>query len=581
MRRLARACLGLLAVLGGQSVAQPAPRIPLFGYVDRSGNVVEPAVYSAGSTVFRGDWVAVHKGGKAGYLNLRTKASTGIVFDDVKEDLERVLFADAPEPVQLGGKWGFVDPTGKLVIPAKFDGASSFGADGLAVVDVIPAAGVPRRQGLIDKAGAFVVLPKYEAVGHYVADLASFSVDGRWGKIDRQGREVIPPRFKSLGAFAGNGLAPASLNGEFSDPATLYGYVDRSGRFAIAESYKWAGSFDPTPFDGGMEAPEGLARVVLSSGETAYIDSGGKVVTRFPARMYAYGISPNGLVRFQDTITAKYGFADRSGAIVIPARFGQVGAFDRNGLASATLGGKAGYIRADGSWAFEPRFSFVSAFDEHGQAQADENGKAVLIDGSGRTVATLPDGTSFFWQRSDYASFRAIPPRIDYPVEQFGGWRLERTLYAAPEHDTMEPAPIGSIRLAFRTSDGLVRWAIETEGWVIDVTTRQGPEKNWDASSRTRLDKLPTRAKALTRILAEHLTERAGTRIAMSPPGGGDRAAQRARLQRSAASRSAYLAELKASAPDLERALRAMDARIREQFGTLSGPPCMPPRCVY
>jgi hypothetical protein len=572
--------IAVLPAFAGAASAQLPHRVPLIGYVDRTGKVVEPASYERGSQIFRGDWVGVSKGGKAGYLNLRTRATTGLVFDEVVDDYQRVLFANGPEPARIGAKWGFVDESGKLVIPLRFEGAGGFGEDGLAIVKVGDAGGLPWREGFIDKAGNAVILPKYDMLRPYSGGLAVFRRGEKWGAIDREGREVIPPRFGALGWFGDNGLALASREGRFGDEKARFGYVDRTGRFVIPQSVAYAGSFKPVPADGGMEAPEGLARVVLASGEVGYIDASGKVVTRFPAGVNAWGISPNGLVRFQDAATARYGFADRTGAIVIPARFEQVGGFDSHGLASAQANGKAGYIRADGSWAIEPRFSLAGTFDEFGQAQAEENGESVLIDRTGRVVARLPKGANFYWQRSEFTAFKVYPPQVDYPPEQFGAWRLDRTLYAVPEMPNMLPTPDSAIRLTYRTGDGLVRWGVQTEGWVIDVLTDQGPEKNADVTYRTRLADLPSAAQ-LIRLLRQQLGGTAELSISMTPPKAADQAAQNERLRQVATNKDRYEAELASSAPDLERALEAMRGRIVEHYGKLSGMPCMPPKCQY
>jgi hypothetical protein len=58
-------------------------------------------------------------------------------------------FAEGLAPVMVGGKFGFADQTGKLVIPASFSEARNF-AEGLAPV------GVGRKTGYIDKTGKFV-----------------------------------------------------------------------------------------------------------------------------------------------------------------------------------------------------------------------------------------------------------------------------------------------------------------------------------------------------------------------------------------------------------------------------------------
>lgn len=580
MKKPLAVLVALLIAWIAPASAQLPQRVPLIGYVDRAGKVIEPPTYQHGSLMFRGDWVAVFRDGKAGYLNLRSRASTGLIFDEVADDYQRSLFSEGPEPARIGGKWGFVDETGKFVIPPRFDGAKGFGEDGLAIVQVDDPAGSVRREGFIDRAGKVVVPARYDMLRPYGGELAAFRLGAKWGALDREGREVIPPRFASLGTFADNGLAPASLKYRFGEEKARFGYVDRSGRFVIPETFAYAGSFAPVPADGGMDAPEGLARVVLAGGEGGYIEPSGKIVTRFPAGVNAWGVSPNGLVRFQDRASAKYGFADRTGAIVIPARFEQVGGFDSHGLASAQEKGKAGYIRADGSWAIDPRFTLAGTFDEFGQAQAEEDGASVLIDRTGRVVAKLPSGANFYWQQSEYTALRFFPPQVDFPPEQFGDWRLERTLYAVPEMPNMVPTPQSAVRMTLRSRDGLVRWGVSTEGWVIDVTTDQGPDKTEDVTRRNRLADLPSGTEIL-RVLRRQLAGEAESSIAMTPGKSAEQAEQKERLRRVALNKDRYEAELEGSAPDLDRAVEAMRARIVEHYGKLSGMPCMPPQCLY
>ena len=86
-----------------------------------------------------------------------------------------------------------------------------------------------------------------------------------WGYLDRSGRGAIAPRFEEAGDFSG-GLAPARLPGE---PC---GYVDRAGAFAIPPRFRAC-----RPFSGG------LARVDLATGPdqaeaVAFVDRSGRVV---------------------------------------------------------------------------------------------------------------------------------------------------------------------------------------------------------------------------------------------------------------------------------------------------------------
>jgi hypothetical protein len=569
--------MAILAAFSGAASAQVAPRGPLVGYVDRTGTVTEPATYEGGSLMFRGDWVAVSRGGKAGYLNLRTRATTGLVFDQVADDYQRVLFAHGPEPVRVGGKWGYADESGAVVIAPAWDEARGFAPDGLAIV----ANGSPRRFGFVDRAGRVVVEPKYDLLWHHAGGMAGFRKGALFGALDRDGREAIPARFGWLGRFGDNGRAPATLKGSITARDHLFGYVDRTGRFVIPETFVHAGSFHPTKADGGMDAPDGLAKVLLKSGGAAYINSAGEVVTRFPAGINVWGVGANGLARFQDPSTGRYGFADRSGAIRIPARFEQAGGFDVHGLSSAQENNKAGYIDGSGAWAIAPRFTGAGSFDGFGQAQAVEGTQGVLIDRAGKVVATVPRGVNFYWQESGYAAFRTYPQQVDYPPERFGAWRLDRVLYAVPETASLTPTATGRIALTLETPDGLLRFHVRTEGWGVELFSEQGPAGDPDVTRSSRLGAQVPRAQAVIAHFAEQLTGTPRFSIAMTPAEPGKQAAQRQRLAAANAKKAEHVALLRASTPDLERAIAAMRARVAEQFGRLSGWPCMPPQCLY
>jgi hypothetical protein len=57
-------------------------------------------------------------------------------------------------PVEKDNKWGYIDKTGRLIIPFKFDGAGNF-SEGLAAVSI------KDKTGYIDKTGKFVISPRF------------------------------------------------------------------------------------------------------------------------------------------------------------------------------------------------------------------------------------------------------------------------------------------------------------------------------------------------------------------------------------------------------------------------------------
>jgi hypothetical protein len=100
-------------------------------------------------------------------------------------------------PVEQNKKWGYIDKTGRLIIPFKFDSAGYF-SEGLAAV------GIGDETGYIDKTGKFVIPPQ-AYLGYPFSERLAIVVLGpfeskggrllyKYGYIDRSGNMVIQPR---------------------------------------------------------------------------------------------------------------------------------------------------------------------------------------------------------------------------------------------------------------------------------------------------------------------------------------------------------------------------------------------------
>ena len=87
--------------------------------------------------------------------------------------------------VKLNGKWGFIDKTGKEVIPIKYDNAGSF-SERLASVKLND------KWGFIDKTGKEVIPIKYDDVYSFSEiSLALVKLEGKWFYINPKGECVI------------------------------------------------------------------------------------------------------------------------------------------------------------------------------------------------------------------------------------------------------------------------------------------------------------------------------------------------------------------------------------------------------
>jgi hypothetical protein len=85
-----------------------------------------------------------------------------------------------------------------MTIPAIFDYAKPF-VDGFASVASI--SGNTWKYGFIDRAGNYLVQPKFDYTDHFHNGMAAIRVGNKWGYIDSTGAISIEPRFENVSDF--------------------------------------------------------------------------------------------------------------------------------------------------------------------------------------------------------------------------------------------------------------------------------------------------------------------------------------------------------------------------------------------
>lgn len=249
-------------------------------------------------------------------------------------------------------RFGFIDPTGKLVIgfdrlPEATVRVGEFHEGRAILVVKEPRARFGEVSGYIDETGRVVIAPRFEAARNFSEGLARVRGEAFSGFIDRKGREVFRNGEWEVGDFH-EGLASAGRTPV--EPSA--GYIDHTGRTVIERKYWFADDFS-----------EGLAAVVV-----------GKWMSR-----------------------QTYGFINKKGEMVIPPRFAprmgnyMIIAASRfsEGLACVGNGGAFGYIDKSGQYVIPPKFADAQAFSEGLAWVKTFDGKAGWIDKTGRWVSTL------------------------------------------------------------------------------------------------------------------------------------------------------------------------------------------------
>lgn len=146
--------------------------------------------------------------------------------------------------------------------------------------------------GYIDARGETVIPPRYTTTYGFREGVAATKVDGRMGYIDRRGNWVIPPQFAFTYGFS-EGLAWTQ-----AEAGGKYGAIDCQGRWVIAPTF--------------VEMPQFFSE--------------GRAIVK---------------------VDGKYGYVDRAGTLVIPARYDKPHRFD-GGAAQVHLDGKHLWIDRNG-----------------------------------------------------------------------------------------------------------------------------------------------------------------------------------------------------------------------------------------
>jgi hypothetical protein len=268
----------------------------------------------------------IQRGGKWGFIDRTGRVVVAPKYDQALE------FSDGMAAVRVGKKWGYIDASGELRIPPRFEGmiglpfcgAGAIVYDSSGSLTFVDRAGkliqtrnwekmlncvngiVPvrekRKWGYLSTNGALLVEPTFEDTGLFGDELGSAKMNGKWGFVDRSGRWAIQPQFDEAGMFS-EGLAPVKLQGQ-------WGYVDREGKIQIKPAFSLA-----HPFSGGR------GRVLAWGGDklsrTGFVDGTGKLVIPPKYPVASDFVNGRAMVR----IGNRFGFIDGNGRLVIPASY--------------------------------------------------------------------------------------------------------------------------------------------------------------------------------------------------------------------------------------------------------------------
>lgn len=147
------------------------------------------------------------------------------------------------------GKYGY-KANGIWIINPEYDRAEAF-SESMAVVRK------DGKYGYIDVSGRLVIPVKYQDAGAFSAGLAPVCLYGKYGYVDKSGEMVVPFKYSYAFPFS-EGLAAVELNGKVA-------YIGPDGKTVI-----------PYMLDSGKPFKDGIAEVTVD-GQTKYMDKVGNI----------------------------------------------------------------------------------------------------------------------------------------------------------------------------------------------------------------------------------------------------------------------------------------------------------------
>ncbi len=292
-----------------------------------------------------------------------------------------VLGGGQPDSIERPSRrlYGYIDTTGNMVIPAKFEIAFPF-SGGRAYVCF------RGKWGVIDRQGNWVMMPVLDWPSELSYDDAYYGgYYGYRGERPGPNRGVGMSRYSSY-RFS-EGMGGICKNNK-------YGFIDTTGKVIVAPVYD-----DIRPFSQGLAA-------VRHGDKWGYIDKTGREVIPLKFRQ-AHSFTPEGLaligtspleagipkteeaMEYESEDNVYYGYIDKTGKWVIRPRFTSASGFSEGLAVVEEQYGNLGYIDQAGKLVIPPKYDVANSF-EHGYAYVKIRlYEPVYIDKAGKVSKTV------------------------------------------------------------------------------------------------------------------------------------------------------------------------------------------------
>jgi len=271
-----------------------------WGYIDKTGKFVIKPVFNYGYE-FKEGLAYVNSLSVTTIKNEYINKAGKIIIKESNYKITPSIFIDNMSLIEINNKYGFINRTGKIIIPAVFDNTKLFN-EGLAPVKQDNKYGSTLNIK-IKNPNDKIVLVKQNNKWISIDKTVLSRQNSKWGFIDKNGNYVIEPRFETVDNF-NEGLAPVKTNGEYG--IAKWGFINKGGYPVIDPEFEDAGKFN-----------EGLAPVMLNN-KVGFINKKGEIVIKpqFGKRRFPNDcLFHEGMARVN--INDKIGFVNKQGILIV------------------------------------------------------------------------------------------------------------------------------------------------------------------------------------------------------------------------------------------------------------------------
>jgi hypothetical protein len=208
----------------------PVKKDGKWGYVDLSNTVKIPFIYD-NAWEFKEGLAPVSENDKWGFINILGKWVIAPKIDFIRSFSQNIAIG------RIQNTWFCLSINGKLLYKANYSYVCSF-SGGLAAVNIGGTLishhfVLGGKWGFINKEGVLVIRPEFSWVGSFYNHLAPFydAQKEEWGFINTGGQKVFITSSVSGLKELREGLAPFEVNG-------LWGFMQKTGQPLIAPLYK-------------------------------------------------------------------------------------------------------------------------------------------------------------------------------------------------------------------------------------------------------------------------------------------------------------------------------------------------------